>query len=168
MYKDDKHINVIEVKQGHRLILRKEKKDSKEIQGSWNVLKQNQIEMTFPSGVRFVFSFLPGTERCEQVNQKNGCIVRMPDPDQLVGEWDWKHDGVNRSADLVLNDRRGGNSSGNQTYWYIMADYKVYIGRTGADDKHIFKIVNNYTMELVEPARNPPTLITRVHPMPQR
>ena len=72
----------------------------------------------------------------ESVNlDEKHVIKRMPDPLQFIGEWNWCHDGDNKTDYLKLNDKRVGESGGSRsTYWYIMPDYKIYIGRTSVND----------------------------------
>lgn len=43
----------------------------------------------------------------------------------------------------------------------------VFIGRLNASDRHIFKIIDKNTLELIEPKRNPPTLMKRVGKAPE-
>lgn len=52
-------------------------------------------------------------------------------------------------------------------YWYITPEYKIYIGGLNEEDRHVFKIVSKMTLELVEPACNPPTRCYRASAMPE-
>ena len=51
--------------------------------------------------------------------------------------------------------------------WKMEPDGMVFIGRLNANDRHIFKIIDKNTLELIEPKRNPPTLMKRVGKAPK-
>lgn len=89
---------------------------------------------------------------CQCSNKEGLYLKRMMDPSQFYGEWNWCHDGVSRNCELILNDQRGGQSGGSpQTYWYLNPNYTVMIGRLNRDDEHIFKVVDDNTLEIIKP-----------------
>ena len=91
------------------------------------------------------------------------------DKEQILGEWSWCHNGVNRECELIFREGGTGQSGGSpSTHWYFQDNYTLFIGRLNPGDRHIFKIVDENTLEIIEPVRNPPTRCLRVSPVPQR
>jgi len=166
---EDTHHRSFDLKPDHSVSIKEEKAGpAKNTTGKWSVLTSKTFEIVAGKD-RYVFDSDDHQNKWICLTHAFTFIKKIMHPSQLVGEWSWCHDGVNRECELILNDRRGGQSGGSpNTYWYIQPDHKIFIGRLNQDDRHIFKIVDDNTLEIVEPQRNPPTRCLRVTPVPQK
>ena len=105
--------------------------------------------------------------RLKKLLAEQGVFDKVVSQDQLVGDWYWCHDGETPIDDgvhqLTIEGRitiaRYDWANG---VWRMYDDGTVYVGRLQPDDRHIFKVIDINTLELIDPVRYPVTMMKRV------
>jgi hypothetical protein len=67
---------------------------------------------------------------------------------------------------VLYDDRTIKNDGSDKGEWRIEPDGHIYIGRLYPSDAHWFRIVDENTLEIIDPVRDPPTRMKRVKKLP--